>query len=58
MENWVVDACPDANGFWTIRIADGTPSGNTSLQPIATVFSYQNAEMIIKSNNYLKIDHL
>ena len=44
---YVVDECPDANGFWTIREADGTPNGNIMKQPIATAYTKSNADLIV-----------
>ena len=37
---WTVDDCPDADGYDTIRLADGTLNGNTEAQPIATAYSH------------------
>ena len=37
---WTVDDCPDADGYDTIRLADGTANGNTEAQPIATAYSH------------------
>ena len=34
---WKIDECPDANGSWTLREADGTEHGNTETC-IATVY--------------------
>lgn len=50
---WTVDECPDAYGHWTIRIADGTPNGNTDEQPIATVYNLENAKQIVQEHNNL-----
>jgi len=50
-QKWVVDECEDANGHHTIRIADGTPNGNTVEQPIATVFDYEMAQFIVALQN-------
>lgn len=50
---WVVDECQDANGFWTIRLADGTENGNTDAQPIATVFDLAIAEHIVATHNLM-----
>jgi len=49
--NWTIDECPDANGFWTIRISDGTPNGDIDSQPIATVYTLEDAERIVQSMN-------
>ena len=48
---WTVDECPDANGHWTIRLADGSPNGNTEAEPIATVFDRQEADFIVLWHN-------
>ena len=37
---WTVDDCPDADGYDTIRLADGTPNGDIEAQPIATAYSH------------------
>lgn len=50
-QKWAVDECPDANGNWTIRIADGTPNGNTDENPIATVYGLALAERIVYLHN-------
>ena len=50
-EFWVIDDCPDANGYATIRVDDGTENGDTSKEPIATVFDWCNAEMIVHNHN-------
>ena len=50
-QNWIVDPCPDANGFHTIRIADGSEHGNTEEQPIATVFEREIADHIVTTHN-------
>lgn len=50
---WVVDKRRDANGFWTIRIDDGSFSGDTSVEPIATVYHKQNANMIASAKALL-----
>lgn len=49
----IVDSCPDANGFWTIRVADGTPHGDLTVQPIATVYDRYNADRIVETFNKL-----
>lgn len=48
---WIVDECPDADGNFTIRIADGSPNGNTDEQPIATVYLLEIAETIVAEHN-------
>ena len=47
--DWIVDECPDAHGNLTIRVADGSPNGNTELEPIATVFDPANAPLVALS---------
>ena len=42
-EQWTIDAHRDANGHFTIRIYDGTITGDTVSQPIATVYRHGNA---------------
>ena len=42
-EQWTIDAHRDANGHFTIRIYDGTITGDTVSQPIATVYRKGNA---------------
>jgi hypothetical protein len=46
-----VDECPDANGFTTIRRYDGTSSGDTEAQPIATVYNSKDAQLIVRACN-------
>jgi hypothetical protein len=48
---WQIDDCPDAKGFWTIRTHDGTINGDTTQQPIATVYDLANAELIVAYHN-------
>jgi hypothetical protein len=48
---WVVDESRDADGFFTIRIADGTKNGDTDSQPIATVYNKQAAKAIVNEHN-------
>lgn len=43
-EPWQVDACRDANGYYTIRKDDGTLNGNTEDEVIATVYIQEDAE--------------
>jgi hypothetical protein len=38
LPNLTVDECPDALGFSTIRVADGSPNGDTAADVIATVY--------------------
>lgn len=49
--DWIVDNCPDAQGFWTIRLDDATLNGNTDSQPVATVFDRNIAELIVETHN-------
>lgn len=46
---WQVDECSDAQGCWTIRPANGTPNGDTSAQPIATVYLEKDARRIAEA---------
>ena len=48
---WVVDEFDDDNGFQTIRIADGSPNGDTESQPVATAYGDANAEHIVRCVN-------
>lgn len=41
-----VDECSDAYGYHTIRQSDGTPNGNITEQPIATVYDESNASRL------------
>jgi hypothetical protein len=50
---WIVDECPDAGGFQTIRIADGSKNGNINEEPIATVYSPNNARLIASAPDLL-----
>lgn len=43
---WIVDECPDANGFSTVAIDDGSLNGSTEEQPVATVYDEANAQAI------------
>ena len=47
-----VDECPDENGNWTIRTADGTENGDTDTC-LATVYDLRFAEQIVSAINYL-----
>jgi len=51
VSKWVVDSCPDANGYWTIRIDDGTENGSIDDEPIATVYCAYVAVEIVDSHN-------
>jgi hypothetical protein len=49
--NIVADACPDANGNTTVRVADGTEHGDTARQPIATVYNSDIADEMVTAFN-------
>lgn len=51
--SWVLDECRDANGFYTVRIADGSPNGDTGACPIATVYQDHNAALIAAAPDML-----
>ncbi len=51
LKGWIVDPIQDANGHWTIRLADGTENGNTEAQPIATVYDRADAYRIVAEHN-------
>lgn len=44
---WTADACPDAQGFWTIRPNDGTEHGDTEMNPVATVHAEKSVVELI-----------
>jgi len=44
--DWTVDRCPEAEGHYTIRRDDGSEHGDTSGQPVATVYDADNAAKI------------
>jgi hypothetical protein len=46
----VVDPCPDAFGYWTVRLADGTDSGDTDTC-IATVYDDEAAKLLVTAYN-------
>lgn len=48
----VVDECPDANGNWTIRLADGSSNGDISVPPVATVYDHDHALLIVRAINH------
>jgi hypothetical protein len=52
---WIVDPAPDALDFFTIRMADGTPSGDTSEEPIATVYHWENATTMAAAPDMEKV---
>ena len=41
---WMVDDCPDSFGNDTVRPSDGTENGDTSAEPIATVYRSEGGE--------------
>lgn len=47
----VVDDCPDAAGFWTVRPADGTVHGDTEAEPIATFYDKSLATAMVDAHN-------
>ena len=51
MNKWIVDNAEDANGFYTLRLADGSEHGNTDEQPIATVYESHHAKQIVREHN-------
>lgn len=48
---WQVDSSNKMYGYFTIRHFDGSPNGNTQEQPIATVFTEQDAIEIVDLHN-------
>jgi len=48
---WTADEHHDAYGWITIRLADGTDSGNLDAEPIATVYDQADADRIILAVN-------
>lgn len=56
-QKWVVDPIPDANGNWTVRIADGSPNGNTEENPVATFYDEKSAGWVVAQHNVF-IDRL
>lgn len=46
-----IDECQDCNGFFTIREDDNSHNGNIDSEPIATVYTLENAETIIRLLN-------
>jgi len=44
--SWIADECCAFSGHVTIRMADGTPNGDTDRQPIATVYDAADAPMV------------
>lgn len=51
---WTIDACLDAAGHSTIRRCDGSPHGDTALQPIATVYKEADARLIVAAPEMYK----
>lgn len=49
LPNLSVDECPDALGFSTIRVADGSPNGDTDADVIATVYLDEFAPVIAEA---------
>lgn len=48
---WAIDKWPDDDGNWTIRIVDGSPNGNTEVEPVATIYGLALAERIVYLHN-------
>ena len=48
---WIDDACLDAQGFVTIRRADGIEHGDTETAVIATVYDADTAAFIVTACN-------
>ena len=48
---WIDDACLDAQGFVTIRRADGIEHGDTETAVIATVYDADTAAFIVRVCN-------
>ena len=48
---WIVDPACDAYGNWTIRVADGSPHGDTEESPVATVYGLALAEDMVMLHN-------
>lgn len=46
---YTTDECPEANGFTTIRRANGECNGDTEAQPIATVYREKDARLLAAS---------
>ena len=53
-EQWQIDECPDARGFYTIRPEDGTSHGNTEESPVATVYTEEHARIASIAPELLK----
>jgi hypothetical protein len=50
-DKYTVDECPDANGFSTIRLADGSVNGDVDAAPVATVYDDTVAQLIVRLLN-------
>jgi len=51
-----IDDCRDANGYFTIRLFDGSDNGDTSEQPIGTIFEEEHADMLVSDAiDYVRI---
>lgn len=48
---FTVDECPDAYGFATVRVFDGTPNGDTDQAPVATFYNREDAELFVGAVN-------
>jgi hypothetical protein len=53
LNKWIVDKDCDDYGNYTIRIDNGTINGDLSIKPIATVYNYINAMLIVESHNLI-----
>ena len=59
LARWTVDECSSANAFYTIRLTDGSPNGNTASQPIATVYDLDHARLIAAAPELLAaLEHI
>ena len=54
MKKLKLDECHDSNGHYTIRVDDGTPNGDTSIQPIATVYDLDVAKLMVRRFNFVE----
>jgi len=52
-QEWITDECYDANGFVTVRLADGTSNGDTESQPVATFHQVDDAHRAVHACNEL-----
>jgi hypothetical protein len=53
LSEWVVDSCCDADGNWTVRVADGSEHGDTTMQPIATYYNRSLADAAVQVHNHV-----